>query len=89
MIPLASHSLVVETDRDEEFAPIKNAEGADSPRTSHQLQRERAIRWLRTFSVEVSESATVELSPLTAASVDDLVKEGLPSSIGDDEIVVL
>jgi UDP-N-acetylglucosamine/UDP-N-acetylgalactosamine diphosphorylase len=89
VIPLASHSLVVETDRDEEFAPIKNAKGADSPLTSHKLQRERAIRWLRTISVEVSESATVELSPLTAASVDDLVKESLPSSIGDDEIVVL
>ncbi|MEM7230327.1 MAG: UDPGP type 1 family protein, partial [Planctomycetota bacterium] len=37
-IPLADASIVVETDRTREFAPIKNADGVDSVQTSHQLQ---------------------------------------------------
>lgn len=89
VLPLASNSLVVECDRNEEFAPIKNAEGDDSPTSSQQLQLDRAMRWLRANSVEVSASAKVELSPLTAASADDLDMCDLPVSIGDDEIVVI
>src|SRR6201999_439407 len=32
-IPLAKNAIVYETDRAEEFSPVKNAEGADSPAT--------------------------------------------------------
>ena len=41
-IPLAEHSLVYETERVEEFAPIKNAEGSDSPAT-----RQKKFAWRR------------------------------------------
>jgi len=33
-VPLAESSIVLETDRVEEFAPIKNATGSDSPETA-------------------------------------------------------
>ena len=89
VLPLAEHSLVVETERGEEFAPIKNATGNDSAITSQQLQQERAKNWLRAYGVEVSDTATVEISPLRAASSDGLEQIELPSSIGDDEIVVI
>jgi UDP-N-acetylglucosamine/UDP-N-acetylgalactosamine diphosphorylase len=89
VLPFAKHSLVVETKREEEFGPIKNATGKDSAKTSQQLQRERAVHWLRMNNVEVSDSATVEISPLNAASWDDLRQIKLPSSIGDVEIVVI
>jgi len=89
VLPLAEHSLVVETERGEEFAPIKNATGNDSAITSQQLQQERAKNWLRAYGVEVSDTATVEISPLLAASSDGLEQIELPSSIGDDEIVVI
>jgi len=89
VLPLAKHSLVVETERGEEFAPIKNATGNDSAITSQQLQQERAKNWLRAYGVEVSDTATVEISPLLAASSDGLEQIELPSSIGDDEIVVI
>ena len=88
-MPLAEKSLVVETKREEEFAPIKNASGNDSASTSQQLQRDRAVRWLRENGVDVSNSATVEISPLIATSSDDLQRIELPTSIGDDEIVTL
>ncbi len=89
VIPLAKRSLVVETSRVEEFAPIKNASGKDSAETSHALQVERAKLWLLRSGVEVAKGALVEISPLSGASPDDLMKNQLPSSIGDEEVVVI
>ena len=89
VLPLAENSLVVETDRNEEFAPIKNATGNDSATTSQQLQQARAKNWLRAHGVKVSDSATVEISPLSAASSEGLEQFELPSSIGDDEVLAI
>ncbi len=89
IMPLASASLVVETNRQEEFAPIKNAEGEDSPSTSHALQQARAKRWLQERGVVVSENAIVELNPLTAASSEDLDQVELPTSIDSNSMVVI
>lgn len=88
ILPMAERSLVVQTIREEEFAPIKNADGNDSPATSKTLQTERSIRWLRNY-IEVSESAQVEISPLTASSFEDLSTIELPSSIGDNKACVV
>ena len=38
-LPLADKGVVLEVDRDAEFAPVKNAEGADSPETARALLR--------------------------------------------------
>jgi UDP-N-acetylglucosamine/UDP-N-acetylgalactosamine diphosphorylase len=76
-LPLCESSIILETLREEEFAPIKNAEGADSPATSRQLQSDRAGRWLEAAGVRVPHDnghigATIELSPLTAVEPEDL-----------------
>jgi UDP-N-acetylglucosamine/UDP-N-acetylgalactosamine diphosphorylase len=77
-IPLAGRSLVYETDRVEEFAPIKNSEGVDSAESSHQLQLERSARWLETAGHEFPRGkdgqrlADVEISALTAMEPADL-----------------
>jgi len=77
-LPLCEKSLVYETDRLEEFAPIKNATGTDSAESSRQLQSERTARWLESAGVKVprhadgSLNAIIELSPLTALTPDDL-----------------
>ena len=89
VLPLAKKSLVVETVREEEFAPIKNTSGQDSPETSHALQLDRAERWLLSRGVDVSEGATVEVSPLSASCAEDLDLHSLPSSIAADETVVI
>src|SRR5207249_9080184 len=44
-IPLAKNAIVYETERAEEFSPVKNAEGADSPATCRRDQLRRAARW--------------------------------------------
>jgi len=74
-IPLAKNAIVYTTDRAEEFSPVKNAEGVDSPATSRRDQIRRAARWLREVGVDVptkngEPAATVEISPLFAANLD-------------------
>jgi UDP-N-acetylglucosamine/UDP-N-acetylgalactosamine diphosphorylase len=83
-LPKSERSIVLETPREEEFAPIKNATGDDSPRTSKDLQVERAARWLRAHGCDVPRAddgraaATVEIRPRTALFRDDLDAASLP-----------
>jgi UDP-N-acetylglucosamine/UDP-N-acetylgalactosamine diphosphorylase len=52
-IPLADRALFFETDRADEFAPLKNREGQDSIASCFEGQREQAARWLSGVGVEV------------------------------------
>lgn len=89
-LPLCQMSIVLQTIREDEFGPIKNAEGVDSAVTSRQLQSQRAARWLRAAGVQVAEDAVVELSPLTAIAPEDLKDaEGLPPRIEPGQRTVL
>jgi UDP-N-acetylglucosamine/UDP-N-acetylgalactosamine diphosphorylase len=86
-LPLAEKSIVYETSRIEEFAPIKNVTGVDSEETSHALQSERSAAWLEQHGVKVARSAdgtvdaVIEISPLTAQEPADLATIALPESI--------
>ncbi len=86
-LPLCASSLVMETDRVEEFAPIKNATGADSPETCRVLQTQRAARWLGAAGHAVPTGpdgmpdCTLELSPLVAMSAADLRGKRLAAPI--------
>jgi UDP-N-acetylglucosamine/UDP-N-acetylgalactosamine diphosphorylase len=94
-LPEAKSSIIYETSRQEEFAPIKNAQGADSPKTSHQLQSDRAGAWLEAHGVTVPRgpdghvSARIEISPLTALEREDLARLKLPRAIAPGESIVL
>lgn len=78
-LPLCRASIVYETDRIEEFAPIKNATGVDSPESCTRLQTDRAARWLKAAGVEVPRAAdgtpdcTIEIAATTALCASDLV----------------
>lgn len=71
-LPLAKNALVLEASRSEEFNPVKNAEGSDSPATSKAALIANANRMLTEAGAEVAESAEVELSPLYALNADEL-----------------
>jgi len=84
---VAEGSIVVETDRVEEFAPVKNASGTDSIETSRSLQSERAARWLERAGVVVprkadgSVDAVIEIPPSVALGPEDLAGRDLPGRI--------
>ena len=86
-IPLARSSIVLETDRVEEFAPVKNATGVDSIQTSHDLQTEKAARWLEAVGVKIPRRSdgkpdcTLELSGVTAIEPGRLDRSALPHII--------
>ena len=65
---------ILEVRRETEFAPIKNAEGSDSPLTSAELLLEEASEWLIKAGVNLSDAALnkVEISPLLSYSGENL-----------------
>ena len=94
-IPLAKNALVYTTAREEEFSPVKNAEGGDSPPTSRRDQIRRNARWLEAAGVKVPKKAdgepdaTIEISPLFAVSEEALKEQKLPNSIAPGESLYL
>jgi len=86
-LALAAKSLVMETARVEEFAPIKNASGDDSPASSHQIQSNRHGGWLERFGVKIPRrpngdvDARIEILAETALEADDLADAELPKEI--------
>ena len=68
--------MVYETERGEEFSPVKNAEGADSPATCRRDQIRRAVKWLAETGVKARmkdgepDLAVENISPLLAIAIE-------------------
>lgn len=72
-ISLTEKNTILETVRAEEFAPVKNAEGSDSPETAKILMSNLYRKWLYEKKISVPVNVkTIEISPLLAAEADDL-----------------
>ncbi len=77
-LPLTTTSIIYETDRLDEFAPIKNADGIDSPQTSSDLTTLRNAQWLEAVGVKIPKKADgspdciIEINPRFALYPDDL-----------------
>ena len=79
-LPLAGETVILETDRREEFSPVKNATGIDSPTTCLHDQVRRAATWLEAAGIQIPRdadgqvAAAIEISPLYADSAEELAK---------------
>uniref|UniRef100_A0A7S4UPE1 UDP-N-acetylglucosamine diphosphorylase n=1 Tax=Alexandrium monilatum TaxID=311494 RepID=A0A7S4UPE1_9DINO len=67
---MSSRMAILETRREEEFAPVKNAPGSatDSPDTARAMVSALARRWLTEAGMQVpgDEATTIEISPLVS-----------------------
>ena len=71
-LPSAKKPLLIETRRADEFSPVKNAEGVDSPATCRADQLKQFARWLKAAGASIETDAegvptkTFDVSPLFA-----------------------
>lgn len=77
-LPLASKSIILETLRSEEFAPIKNPTGPDSAEAARQMMVAHAAGWLESAGITVpkkpdgSVDCLIEIAPSFALEKDDV-----------------
>jgi UDP-N-acetylglucosamine/UDP-N-acetylgalactosamine diphosphorylase len=57
-LPFARNPLVIETSRADDFSPVKNAEGVDSPQTCRDDQRRQFARWLNAHGAALATDTT-------------------------------
>jgi UDP-N-acetylglucosamine/UDP-N-acetylgalactosamine diphosphorylase len=78
----AERANIIEVERPEEFSPVKNTDGPDSPQTARQDLSRLHASWLRAAHVEAfEEDRLVEISPLYALDPDEL-REKLEVPVG-------
>jgi UDP-N-acetylglucosamine/UDP-N-acetylgalactosamine diphosphorylase len=69
-LPFAKNPVIIETLRADDFSPVKNAEGVDSPQTCRDDQLRQFARWLKANGATVNTDktgkpdVTLEVSPL-------------------------
>ncbi|HYG76586.1 MAG TPA: UDPGP type 1 family protein [Planctomycetota bacterium] len=89
----ADNTLNLETARLEDFSPIKNAEGEDSPATARRDVMEQYARWLTSAGVQIprksdgSLDCRIEISPLTSLEGENLEKAPKKIQPGQDVLL--
>ena len=70
LISEAERSIGLEIDREAEFAPVKNADGDNSPASAVELSHRQYVSWLEEAGVRVTLAPDdrVEISPLLGAT---------------------
>jgi UDP-N-acetylglucosamine/UDP-N-acetylgalactosamine diphosphorylase len=82
-LPFAKNPVVVETSRADDFSPVKNAEGVDSPATCRDDQLRQFTRWIKLDGTPVATDPSglpgflLEVSPLFGYDEDSFAESWL------------
>ena len=80
-LPLTERSIVYQTDRIDEFAPIKQPSGVDSPDSAREIMTQRNIGWLEAAGISVPKKpdgqpdCTVEMAASFAIYPEDVAEK--------------
>jgi len=77
ILPNAKKAAFLAFDQKDEFSPVKNAEGSDSPATCRADMQAKWRKWLEEAGVQVSDKLAVEIDPAYALDASDLKKNGI------------
>ncbi|MBQ4471062.1 MAG: UDPGP type 1 family protein [Kiritimatiellae bacterium] len=77
ILPNAKKAAFLAFDQKDEFSPVKNAEGGDSPATCRADMQAKWKKWLSEAGVEVKAGVPVEIDPVYALDADELKTLGL------------
>lgn len=92
-LPFAKNPVIVETAREDEFSPVKNAEGNDSPKTCRDDQLRQWARWCLAAGKSIPVDSTglptfsFEISPLFADSPEAFAARAAEIDIQDGTIL--
>ncbi len=93
-LPHAEKSLNIVFAREDEFSPVKNAEGADSPATAQRDMMLKFARWMKKCGIDVPEKEDgtlvykLEIMPDYAICPEDLCKK-IPKDFVIDKDILL
>ena len=77
ILPNAKRAAFLAFEPKDEFSPVKNAEGSDSPATCQADLQAKWAKWLAAIGVKVPKGIPVEIDPVYALDATDLQKVGL------------
>jgi len=77
ILPNAKRAAFLAFDQKDEFSPVKNAEGPDSPATCKADMRAKWVRWLEAAGIAVSDDLPVEIDPGLYPNAEVVRKIGL------------
>lgn len=95
LLPEASNTVLLEADREKEFAPVKNLEGDNSPEESARALQKQWADWLEASGIELQRSADgmplrpIEISPLFATSQEETSEALKERTIPEDGPILL
>ena len=77
ILPNAKTAAFLAFDQKDEFSPVKNAEGGDSPATCREDMQAKWRKWLAAAGVDVKPGVPVEIDPVYALDAEELASVGI------------
>ena len=77
ILPNAGRAAFLAFDPKEEFSPVKNADGSDSPATCKADMQAKWARWFAEIGVRVPRNLPIEIDPAYALDAAELAERGI------------